>query len=255
MSDQYLSFIGDDALIAAVGVVFNAIVKTKANVGIEKNSLDAFSALFECASHGTDLNGWISSEKARQAQKTVQNAIGTFHQRVIGSLPGCKDLAVGKLVDVVNEENNWVAEIKNKHNTVKGSDRKVVYDNLKKALARTRQNYNRDFCGYYVEIIPKDGKAYDDPFQPTDNTKSGKKRPLNKNIRIISGPLFYDKMTGEKDALRKLFDVVPRVLTEHFRLPCPVAPEGMNNLFRASFLGDQLTPLNYGCEHQSGSQA
>lgn len=240
MAKNILPFIDDSDLLAAVGVVAQAIRETSTSTDIERNSLDAFGALFECAAHKTDLPGWIASEKGRQAQKTVQNAIGTFHQMVIGSFDGCKDLGVGNLVDIVNKKNGWLAEVKNKHNTVKGSDRKGIYDNLETALTRFSQQFGRNFCGYYVEIIPKSGDEYDEPFQPTDNKDGGKKRPLNKNIRMISGPLFYDKMTGQKDSLRKLFNAMPNILTKHFHLPCPISPADMDNLFGASFLGQSL---------------
>ena len=50
------------------------------------NIVDPFSALFDSAISGITLSEWIKREKTRQMQKTLQNAIGTFHQNVIGSI-------------------------------------------------------------------------------------------------------------------------------------------------------------------------
>ena len=159
---------------------------------------------------------------------------------VVASFDGCEDLTVGAGVDVLNVKNGWVAEIKNKHNTVKGSDNKGIYDSLEKAISKYKDKHRREFCGYYVQIIPKGGESYDKPFRPSDNTKKGQKRPDNEKIRIISGPLFYEQMSGQKNALKMLFDVLPLVLKQNFGLDCKITNEEMENLFKASFLGGSL---------------
>ena len=47
-----------------------------------------------------------------------------------------------------------IAELKNKHNTMKGDARINIYDDLEKCLKTT----NKGFTGYYVEILPKNAK-------------------------------------------------------------------------------------------------
>lgn len=48
----------------------------------DDNIVDPFSALFDSAISGISLSEWCEREKARQMQKTLQNAIGSFHHSV-----------------------------------------------------------------------------------------------------------------------------------------------------------------------------
>lgn len=235
MAKTYLDFIEDEKLISALQGIVTTIEETKANVDILKNSLDAFGALFECVASGADLKTWMASEKVRQAQKTLQNSIGTFHQELIGGIDGCNNLGTGGGIDVENISVGWVAEVKNKFNTVKGSDRVGIYDLLKLHIARYGKTHGKIFNGYYVEVIPKKGQIYNDPFQPTDSKKGGKKRPHDKHIRIISGPAFYDLASGTKGALKKIYKILPDVLENEFNLKSGLTPPEMEQLFKLTF--------------------
>ena len=82
-----------------------------------ENIVDPFSALFDSAISGITLSEWIKREKTRQMQKTLQNAIGTFHQNVIGSIDGWEDLGTGNVVDLRCQSKKILAEVKNKWNT------------------------------------------------------------------------------------------------------------------------------------------
>lgn len=235
MAKTYLNFIEDANLVSALQGVVSTIEETKADVDILKNSLDAFGALFECVASGADLKTWMASEKVRQAQKTLQNSIGTFHQELIGGIDDCKNLGAGGGIDVENISVGWVAEVKNKFNTVKGSDRVGIYDLLKLHIARYGKAHGKNFTGYYVEVIPKKGQIYNEPFQPTDSKKGGEKRPYNERIRIISGPAFYDLASGTKGALKKIYKVLPKVLADEFNLKSGLTPQEMEELFNLTF--------------------
>jgi len=235
MAKTYLNFIEDAKLISALDGVVSTIQATTASVDIHKNSLDAFGALFECVASGSNLKTWMASEKVRQAQKTLQNSIGTFHQELIGGIDNCNGLGTGGGVDVENVSAGWVAEVKNKFNTVKGSDRVGIYDLLKIHMARHEEKHGKAFTGYYVEVIPSKRQIYNEPFQPTDSKKGGKKRPRNERIRVISGPAFYDLASGTKGALKKIYKVLPKVLEDEFNLKSGLMPEEMEDLFNLTF--------------------
>jgi len=146
----------------------------------------------------------------------MQNAVGSFHQDILGSIFGCENLGSGGGLDVCNRTIKLVAEIKNKFNTQKGSDKIVIYDTIKKKL----QNEEFDgFTGYYVEIIPAHKNLYDEPFMPSDK-ETKKTRPKNSKIRVIDGVSFYALMSGRKHALRELFDILPEIIAEHFKYKC-----------------------------------
>ena len=212
---SYLSYISDSNLENAVQTVVNCIRQAQARpaTSLYKNVIDPFSAIFDGVVDGISFNNWLNREKVRQIQKTVQNAIGEFHQAVIGSIPGWQNLGTGQVIDICNNSRQIIAEIKNKHNTVKGSDKIVIYDDLFYALQTP--NY-KNFTAYYVEIVPKkDMKKiiYNRPFTPSDK-KTKTSRPPIPNIIITNGQDFYDIATGVPGSLSMLFDVLPDVLSK-----------------------------------------
>lgn len=175
---------------------------------IYRNTLDCFSAAIDASIRGITLEEWIESEKQRQSQKTLQNKIGDFHQKILGTLEGVVDLGVGEVVDIIYKDKKIVAEIKNKHNTTKGNHKKVIYDDLINVLAQYE-----GYTGYYVEILPKNGRTYDKPFIPSDNvTKTS--RADSEQIRIIDGKSFYKIISGDDNALKELYSLIPELTSE-----------------------------------------
>ena len=235
MAKTYLNFIEDAKLVSALRGMVSTIEETKATVDILKNTLDVFGAFFDCVASGANLKTWMASEKVRQSQKTLQNAVGTFHQELIGGITNCKSLGAGGGIDVKNISGGWIAEIKNKHNTCKGSDRVVIYDLLKIHIAKYGKSHGKDFVGYYVEVISSKGRTYNLPFRPPDKNKGGKKRPRNERIRRISGPAFYDLASGTEGALKKIYKVLPKVLEDNFHLKSGLNPQEMEELFNLTF--------------------
>jgi len=67
--------------------------------------------------------------------------------------------------------------------------------------------------GYYVEILPKNKKIYNEPFTPSDN-KIHTKRKENKMIRIIDGKSFYAIVTGKEDAIHELYLLLPEIIDD-----------------------------------------
>lgn len=211
----YLKFISDKDFISAVGKVVKIIETAEhgANNNLHKNVIDPFSALFHGVTHAITYQEWLEQEKARQSQKTMQNAIGDFHQDILGSIPGWANLGVGGGLDVVNKQIEVIAEIKNKFNTTKGNHKVEIYDAIKSKL-KTGEYEN--FVGYYVEVIPQGKNKYDKPFTPPDN-KTKKRRPKNKNIRVIDGISFYALATGREHALQELFEATSHILVDNYK--------------------------------------
>lgn len=212
----YLKYISDQNLIVAVGKVINVIMQTekKSDESLFKNVLDPFSAIFQGISESLSYNDWLKRERIRQNQKTMQNAIGDFHQHILGSIPGWSNLGAGGGLDVINFNKRIIAEVKNKHNTTKGNHKTEIYDAINQALENTK---HKAFVGYLVEIIPKNSRRYNIPFTPSDN-KIKSKRPLNDRIRVIDGVSFYALASGRESALRELFEILPRVIEENYNL-------------------------------------
>jgi hypothetical protein len=207
-----LSFISDETLSNAVRNLLDVAVdaRQKADKGFNRNVIDPFAVLFEMSGFQVDEQTWLAGEKNRQAQKTLQNHVGTFHQAILGNIAGWENLGTGGVMDVVCTDRQIIAEVKNKHNTVKGSDKVAVYDTMDELVMPKLQKY-KGFTAYYVEIIRKSKQPYDKPFTPSDK-KESHRRPANPLIRQIDGYSFYGLATGVPDALSQLFTALPDVI-------------------------------------------
>lgn len=153
---------------------------------------------------------WRNSELARQQQKTIQNHVGTFHQKILGHVDGWQDMGIGGIVDLLNEERKIIAEVKNKYSTVTGGDLADKYKGLDELVSPKHSRF-KDYCAYFVNIIPRRPVRSDIPFTPS-NKGSGTLCPSNPNIRIIDGASFYELVTGRPDALKELYTALPHAI-------------------------------------------
>lgn len=210
----YVSFIKDDdfkKIISEILVIANQ-AKKKAETKFNRNVIDPFSVLIEIGGFDIDFDTWVTSEKTRQAQKSLSNHVGLLHQKLIGCIAGWSDLGVGKLIDVVNSDKKIIAEIKNKHNTIKGADKIGLYKELDNLVMMKGHQY-KDFTAYYVEIVPKKADRYNICFTPSDKSKGTKCSP-NEKVRQIDGASFYALATGVEDALEQIFKSLPQVIKD-----------------------------------------
>lgn len=207
----YFSWISDDDIKTCVREVlikgFEGIKKADKNVF--RNGVDPFSAIFDAACHNISLETWMTFERRRQSQKTLQNALGNFHQQVLSKVAGWK-IPEENFVDLVCESRKIVVEVKNKHNTVKKSDLKGIYDELQEAVMHKTSRY-RGYTGYYVTVIPDSHARFDRKFTPSDNATITIK-PNNELIREIDGFSFYSLVTEQESALQALYQMLPAII-------------------------------------------
>lgn len=208
----YVNFVSDHVLEEEVrrliAVAQQAKFQSKENFG--KNVIDPFAAVFEMAGFGLDHITWLEREMTRQAQKTLQNQIGTFHQNVLGAALGWHNLGTGAVVDLVHTEQKIIAEVKNKYNTISGGKLAELYAVLDRLVMPKTSDY-KDYTAYYVAIIPKKPIRYNRPFTPSDKEK-GSRCPSNELIREIDGSSFYELVTGTPNALHSLYNALPDVI-------------------------------------------
>ena len=209
-----LNWINDDVLKPIVDKLLKKSVAAKqnANKKFGKNVIDPFSALFEISGFEIDFDEWVLSETARQAQKTLQNHVGNFHQEILGACEGVRNLKTGSVIDLVLEEKKIVVELKNKYSTISGGKLAELYYSLE-SLVMPKSSVYKDYTAYYAMVIPKKTTRFDREFTPSDKNK-GSKCPSNRLIREIDGASFYSLLTGEINALENLFDVLPIVISE-----------------------------------------
>ncbi len=223
MAKNWLPFIENKELCSILSELKAASdeAKEKADQSLSRNVIDPFTALFQMQLLSISAREWPEVEKRRQIEKSLQNHIGNFHQKLLGALSGWSDKKVGSVVDLVCEEKMIIAEVKNKHNTLKASDQSGLYDKLSGLVRKKGQQYY-GFTAYYVEIIPKRPARYNMPFTPSDNT-TGSKKPEDDLIRKIDGASFYELASGHKNALKQVYEILPEAL-ESMGLT-PVSPK------------------------------
>ena len=209
-----LKYISDENLRSEVYYVIDKAISSnnESEKKFGKNVIDPFAAIFEVSGFEIDHKTWKASETVRQSQKSLQNHVGAFHQKILGHANNWEDKGVGGVVDLVSEPSRIIAEVKNKHNTVTGGKLANVYYQLEKLIAPKTSIY-KDYTAYFVNIIPKKPIRTDLPFTPSDPDK-GEKCPENRLIRIIDGASFYEIVTNEENALESLYNSLPSTIEE-----------------------------------------
>ncbi len=216
----YLTWISDENLKKAVISVLEKgmAAKNDAPANFNKNVVDPFSAVFEVAAFKiNNFNDWKHQELNRQAQKTLQNHIGNFHQEILGYVEGWENLKVGSNTgsDLFCTSRKIIAEVKNKHNTLTGGKLITQYDDFDSLISLKSSRYY-GYTAYYVTIIPKTTKPFDQEFTPSDK-KKGKKCSSNPKIRMIDGASFYALVTGQPSALTDLYQILPNIIENIFQ--------------------------------------
>lgn len=209
----YLQFISDEDLIKHTTSLVNAALagEQKVEKNPYKNVIDPFSALVDAARQKILLSEWMDQEKSRQIQKSFQNAVGDFHQHILGSMPGWFDAGEGGNYDVISENKKIIAEVKNKYNTMNSGLQVQVYDKMAHWL-----DYGKSgFTAYVVDIVPKSPKPYCIPYTPSER---GVKRQTRNNLLRIDGRSFYALASGIEDALDQLYLVLPAILEKILEL-------------------------------------
>jgi hypothetical protein len=209
-----LKWISDENLHDAVTHLLGKAREAKRNAVTKfgKNVIDPFSALFEMSGFEINYDDWIISETARQAQKTLQNHLGEFHQKILASCKGWENLNTGRVMDLICKEKMIIAEVKNKFFTIKRSNLSDLYKSMEE-LVMPKSSIYKNYTAYYAVVIPQKPSKYDKEFTPSDN-KKGEKCSPNSKIREIDGNSFYSLVTGDVNALENLFNILPLAIAE-----------------------------------------
>ncbi len=203
MSKTLLPYIEDEDLMNEINFVFEKIDNSLKEIDgdLYDNVIDPFSALFDSSGQNISLTEWLEQEKHRQLQKTLQNEIGYFHQRVLGHVKGWNDPGAGGIYDSENKKRKIFAQIKNKYNTFNADSGSNTYNVMTNLLDSTKKGYK----GYVVIIIPTYPRRFIKKFAPG-------RKPAREDLLTIDGATYYEMVTGDKDALLKLFMALPKAI-------------------------------------------
>lgn len=208
-----LDFINSRNLYTATEKLVTRIEAATAEANPYKNVVDPFGALFDAGLVvGLNSSEWLGVERSRQIGKSLSNAVGDFHQELIGYLPGWESTGLnGGVVDLIHtgtfgsRETPVIAELKNKHNTMNSSSAEALHNRFQEALKWP--NY-KDYTAYLIEVIPKKPGGSDEPWAPA---KRGK---VDRIRKIDAASIYRISSGGDYRALEKLFDVLPLVLMD-----------------------------------------
>ena len=172
-----------------------------------RNKIDPMLSIFSMFLNDFNYDSWVSAEKTRQLQKSLENYNGNFQQDLLRSMNGWSKM---EILDAVNKEKKMIVDVKNKQYTEKGDKKVASYDSIKSCLAKKEY---KGFTGYFLVMIKNVKSDLDIPFEPPDN-KTKTRRQKREDIRIIDGVTFYEKITGDKKFLYKVYQEIPIVLSE-----------------------------------------
>lgn len=107
------------------------------NLHSSKSTEDPFLKAVVMGNKSISETEWQKAEKVRLTQKVLEMKMGDFHEELMGKFPGYTTLPTGHSTgcDVLKDDRTEVYEVKNRHNTVKGSDGKHIVEMLKKHKA------------------------------------------------------------------------------------------------------------------------
>jgi len=195
-----LNFISDEDLFNHVK---NTVNSYRFDIDLKQfnsNLIDPIKLTFDEAVYGKSIHDVVESETIRQIDKFKTNLIGYFHQNIF------KYIGVGWSVpeegwDVVHEGKKIYIEMKNKHNTMNSSSSKNTYIRMLDQLV----NEPESTC-MLVEVIARNSQDI------SWDTTINKKKVSNKNIRKVSIDKFYELVTSDGLAFKRLCEILPEVI-------------------------------------------
>ena len=209
-----LSWIEDSILEEIVTHRFKKSVEKIEETDLEILRTDPTLTVIQSTMLGLDQKQIDEIYKTISLTKTLQNAIGLFHQDVLGNIEGFESLGPSqgvfdiqsvKPLDLADGK-KMIGEVKMRFNTIKASDEANLWEKLKDQV---KSRGLQDYTAYLIQIVPKNGQSYDRPWRVSGRT------PQN-YVRCIDGTTAYYYATGIETALLDLLHELPSVLYRAF---------------------------------------
>lgn len=168
-----------------------------------KNIIDPIKLLFDKSVFNKTFEEIIALEIHRQRDKSNNNSIGYFHQNIFKYINGCEVPEKGW--DIIFKANNnltYYVELKNKHNTMNSSSASKTFMKMQNHLLNAKDR-DESICAL-VEVIAK--KSNNTPWVTSIDYI---RQSPNERLRRISIDKFYEIVTGDKEAFKKLCIQLP----------------------------------------------
>ncbi len=180
-----------------------------------KNLVDPIKLIFDKTVYRASWDEIVSNEIFRQRDKSNNNDIGYFHQRIFQYIDKCRVPENGQEGgwDVIYENANGITfpdgtvihriyvEMKNKHNTMNSASAGKTFIKMQDQLLR-----DDDCACFLVEAIAQHSQNI------KWETTVDKRKVGHKLIRRVSVDQFYALVTGQDDAFYQMCMVLPGVI-------------------------------------------
>ncbi len=182
-----------------------------------KNLIDPIKLIFDKTVYRASWEEIIGNEIFRQRDKSNNNDIGYFHQRIFQYIANCEVPPNGEKGgwDVIYKNSDGIpisdtdivhtvyVEMKNKHNTMNSASAGKTFIKMQNQLLS-----DDDCACFLVEAIAQ--RSQNIKWETTvDKNKVG-----HKLIRRVSMDQFYEIVTGDSEAFFKMCMVLPEIIQE-----------------------------------------
>ncbi|MDR3364426.1 MAG: Eco47II family restriction endonuclease [Clostridiales Family XIII bacterium] len=224
---MYLNFITDDELIQHLAETIKQYDNNLEPYDLKKfneNIIDPIKIIFDKSVYRLSWIDIVNNEIFRQRDKSANNDIGYFHQRIFAYINNCEVPDEGW--DIVFRDSGGITlptgdvvhtvyvEMKNKHNTMNSASSGKTYIKMQNQLLQ-----DDDCACFLVEAIAKQSQNI------TWMTTVDKSKVSHKKIRRVSLDKFYELVTGDAEAFYKLCIVLPdaidRILQKNSAISIP----------------------------------
>jgi len=205
-TNTYVDFVSDAHFLSCVKQLHESYAKAKKKLSKKKfyaNKIDVFKLTFDKEFNGLTEEELIKLEIARQIDKSVNNAIGAFHENILDGITGFEKGTLAGF-DIRALDNSLFADVKNKHNTMNSSSAESLFQKL----ARYADDYKSATC-YWVQVLSTD--SFDVQWFSIINGKEYS----HTRVRKISGDRFYALLANDEQALFKVFDALKKAIPDY----------------------------------------
>lgn len=202
MEEYNLGFITDSDIFKHVK---DTVMKYRFRIDLSEfnsNLIDPVKLTFDSKVYKKDIEDVLESEIIRQLDKSNTNHIGYFHQNIFKFI-GNGWTVPDQGYDIVNESKKIYVEMKNKHNTMNSSSSKNTYLRMQDTLIKDPSAN----C-MLVEVIASNSQNIE------WSVSIDKNKVSHKQIRRVSIDKFYEIVTGDRLAFKKLCTVLPRIIED-----------------------------------------
>lgn len=180
-----------------------------------RNIVDPIKLIFDKTVYQTSWTEMVGNEIFRQRDKSNNNDIGYFHQRIFQYIDKCRVPENGKEGgwDVIYQNPDGImlpdgdvvhtvyVEMKNKHNTMNSASSGKTYIKMQSQLLE-----DDDCACFLVEAIAQ--RSQNIKWETTVDQK----RVSHRRIRRVSLDQFYALVTGDQEAFYQMCMILPKVI-------------------------------------------